>query len=141
MHKRAAVVAALSVLVLCAQTPHDPDITRTQSELAHVQDLVEAGAASRAQLESARQSVAEAEENAFLRRTLYGNDATESDIEQMVAVTERRLDRRRDAVAKMEGLVDAGVASRLSLTDVLEQEDRARKEHDYAVTRVRRIRE
>lgn len=139
MHIKTALTLALCAVPLCAQTPPDPEILRAQSEVAHTQELVQAGAAPRAQLESALQSLIEAQENVFLRRTLYGADVTEAEAGQMVELTAKRLARRHDAVVKMQELADAGVVARLSLSDLLEQEESARKEHDYAVTRAKLI--
>ena len=141
MHFKAALFSALGALVLCAQTPEDSALARARVELVHTQSLVQAGAASRVDLESAQQIVIEAQEDAFLHHTLYGTDVNEQDADQMVAVTTRRLERRQQAVAKGRQLVDEGVASRLSLTPLLEQADLARKELDYATSRAKVIHE
>ncbi|MCU1276107.1 MAG: hypothetical protein JWO48_3538 [Bryobacterales bacterium] len=141
MHFRVALVFALSAFGLCAQTPQDADLARAQAALAHNRELVEAGVAPRAQLRSAQQKLSEAEDDAFLRRTLYGQDVSERDADQMVAVTARRVEQRQQDVAKERQLVDEGVAPRLNLTPLIEKLDWARKEHDYAVTRAKLIHE
>jgi hypothetical protein len=141
MYWRVALLGALCTLVLCAQTSQDPEVARAQAELAHTRYLVEAGVAAPVELDKAQQSVADAEEHALLRRTLYGHDVTEAEADGMVALAARRLERRQQEVAKGRERVEQGVASPLSLTPVLEQADLARKEHDYAVTRSRVIHE
>src|SRR5579864_4721881 len=141
MHLKAALIPALCVLALVAQTPQDPEVARAQREVARVRDMLQAGVASRVQFESAEQALKEAEEDAYLHRTLYGRDVSEEQADEMVALTDRRLERRREAVAKGEQLVDQGVASRLSLTPLLERADLARKEHDYAAARAKIIHE
>src|SRR6185436_16082270 len=97
---RLALVFALSAFGLCAQTPQDPDLARAQAALAHDRALVEAGVAPRIQLSSAQQKLGEAEDDAFLRRTLYGQDVSEQDADQMVAVTARRVEQRQQDLAK-----------------------------------------
>jgi hypothetical protein len=139
MHIKTALIAALCALPLCAQTPHDPDVARAESQLAHVRLLVEQGVAPEAALASAQQAVSNAQEDAFLRQTLYGKDVTEEQAAQMVALTERRLARRQQEVTAQQQLVDEGVVSRLSLTPVLEKLDLARKENDYALSRSKLI--
>lgn len=141
MHFRVALVYALSAFGLCAQTPQDADLARAQAALAQTRELVEAGVAPRAQLSSAQQTLSEAEDDAFLRRTLYGQDVSEQDADQMVAVTTRRVGQRQQAVAKERQLVDEGVTPRINLTPLIEKLDWARKEHDYAVTRAKLIHE
>src|SRR5436190_1207519 len=141
MHFRVALVYALSAFGLCAQTPQDPELARAQAAFAHTRQLVEAGVASRTQLSSAQQALSEAEDDAFLRRTLYGQDVSEQDADQMVTVTARRVEQRQQDVAQERQLVDQGVAPRLDLTPLIEKLDWARKEHDYAVTRAKLIHE
>jgi len=130
---------ALCALPLCAQTPLDPDVARAEWQLKHVRLLVEQGVAPEAALAAAQQAVSNAQEDAFLRRTLYGKDVTEERAAQMVALTERRLARRQQEVTAQQQLVDEGVVSRLSLTPVLEKLDLARKENDYALSRSKLI--
>ena len=69
---------------------------------------------------------------AFLRKTLYGPDLTEAQADDMMAAATRRLERRQKEYAGAQELVNAGVASQLSLGTFLEEIDRARKERDLA---------
>src|SRR5437879_5760462 len=141
MHIKTALVAALCALPLCAQTPKDPDVARAESQLMHVRLLVEQGVAPEAELAAAQQAISNAQEDAFLKQTLYGKDVTEEQAAQMLALTERRLARRQEEVTSQQRLVDEGVVSRLSLTPVLEKLDLARKESDYALSRSKLIQE
>jgi hypothetical protein len=102
-----------------------------------LRSLVEAGAVPRAQLDRAEAQVADAEDAALLRKTLYGQDLTVAETDQMLAAATRRLERRRHALEEARKLVDAGVASRLSIGAFLEELDSARKEHDLAESRAR----
>ena len=139
MHFRVALVFALGAFGLCAQTPQDPDLARAQAALAHNRELIEAGVAPRIQLSTAQRQLSEAEDDAFLRRTLYGQDVSERDADQMVTVTARKVEQRQLDVAKERQLVDAGVAPRVDLSPLIEKLDWARKERDYAVTRAKLI--
>jgi hypothetical protein len=141
MHFRVALVLALSALGLCAQTSQDSDLVRAQAVLAHNRELVEAGVVPRSQLSAAQQQLSEAEDDVFLRRTLYGQDVSEQDADRMAAVTARRVEDRQRDVAKERQLVDAGMVARINLTPLIEKLDWARKEHDYAVTRAKLIHE
>jgi hypothetical protein len=141
MRWKAAPAAALYALVLSAQISQDADVARARVELERTRAMVEEGVEARTQLAAAEQAVTDAEENAFLRRTLYGQDATEQDADRMVAVTALRLERREQAIVKCQDLIRAGVVARVSLPPLVEQADRARKEHEYATTRARLIHE
>ncbi len=135
----AGVVAAP---VLHAQDTENPEITRARAGIERLRALVEAGAAPRAELERAEEAIADAEDGALLRRTLYGPElTTEAQSEEMLAATARRLERRRRALEKAEQLVKEGVASQLSLGTYLDELDRARKENDLAESRARLARQ
>ena len=61
---------------LSAQTADDPEVSAARAEMAKVRALVEAGAAPRAQLAKAEESLADAADAALLRKTAYGPDLT-----------------------------------------------------------------
>lgn len=107
--------------------------------MERLRELVEAGALPRVELEKAEARAADAEDEIFLRNTLYGKDLTEQQADEMMAVTERRLDRKQAALDRRKSMVDQGVASRSELTPLLEDLDMARKEHDLAVVRARLV--
>ena len=141
----------LAPLLVCAgalwaqTTPLDGlsengDIGKTRAAIGKLRELVEAGAAPRAELERAEEALADAEDFACLRRTLYG-DLTEAQIDEMLAAAGRRLERRKDALERARKLVDSGVAGEASLGTYLEALDWARKENDLAQTRARQVRE
>src|SRR5436305_14659592 len=108
----------------------DPEVARAKAGIERLRSLVESGVAPRAQLEKAEAAVADAEDAALLRKTLYGTELTEDQAGDMVAAAQRRVERRQQAVAENRKLVDNGVASLLSLTTFLEDLDMARKEYD-----------
>jgi hypothetical protein len=132
------------ILVACAtcvfaQTEDPPEVLRAKAGIERLRSLVEAGVAPRAQLAQAEAAIAE--DAALLRRTVYGNDLTDDQADEMLAAAGRRLDRRKQALADGRNLVDRGVASLLSLTPLLEELDGARKEQDLAESRARFTRE
>lgn len=124
-----------------AQTEDSPEVMRAKAGIERLRSLVEAGVAPRAQLAQAEAALADAEDAALLRRTVYGNELSEDQTDDMLAAAGRRLDRRKQALQVGRNLVDRGVASLLSLTPLLEELDAARKEQDLAESRARFTRE
>jgi hypothetical protein len=134
------------VVLVCAgavgaQTNVVPEVARAQAEVQKLRVLVEAGAAPRAQLEKAEEAMADAQDAAILRRTLYGQDLTAEQTGEMMTAAGRRFDRRLKALDEAKRLVEAGVASQLSLGAFLEEMDLARKEADLAEGRASLVRE
>ena len=135
------------VLLLCASfvygqsVEESPEVMRAKSGIDKLRALVEAGVAPRVQLERAEAAIADAEDAALLRKTLYGADLSEEQTDQMMAAADRRLDRRKKAVEEAKRLIAGGVASQLSLTPALAEMDSARKERDLAESRARLSRE
>jgi len=130
------------ILVFCAtcafaQTEDPPEVMRAKAGIERLRSLVEAGVAPRAQLAQAEAAIADAEDAALLRRTVYGNELTEDQADEMLAAAARRVDRRKLAVEEGRKLVDRGVASLLSLTPLIEELDSSRKEQDLAESRAR----
>ena len=134
------------ILVLCAtplfaQAEDPPEVLRAKAGIERLRSLVEAGVAPRTQLAQAEAAIADAEDAALLRRTVYGNELSDDQADEMLAAAARRVDRRKAALAEGRKLVDSGVASLLSLTPLLEEFDSARKEQDLAESRARFTRE
>jgi hypothetical protein len=124
-----------------AQTNADPDVLRAQAEIENLKALVDAGAAPRAQLEKARDTMADAQDAAFLRRTAYGQELTVEQADEMIAAATRRFERRKEAFDHAKTLVDAGAAAGISLNSLLQDLELARKECDLVETRARLTRE
>jgi hypothetical protein len=135
----------LAVLVCAgavgAQTNDVPEVARAKAEVRNLRALVEAGAAPRTQLEKAEAAMADAQDAAILRRTLYGQDLTVEQTDEMMAAASRRIDRRGMALEQAKRLVEAGAASQLSLDPFLEDLDQARKESGLAESRASLVRE
>jgi hypothetical protein len=128
-------------LCLYAQNTEDPEITRARAEIERLRRLVDAGAIPRMQLEKAETAMADAQDAAFLRKTIYGQDLTPEQADEMIAAAERRFDRRKQAFDEARKLVEAGVQPQLSLTASMDDLELARKEMDLAESRARLTRE
>jgi hypothetical protein len=135
------LVVSVCVGAVAAQTNDIPEVARAKAEVQNLRALVEAGAAPRAQLEKAEEAMADAQDAAILQRTLYGQDLTAEQTDDMMAAASRRFDRRRKALDEAERLVDAGAAPRVSLGAFLVELDRVRKESDLAESRASLVRE
>jgi hypothetical protein len=116
-------------------------VARAKAEVQNLRALVEAGAAPRAQLERAEEAMADAQDEAVLRRTLYGQDLTAEQTDDTMAAASRRFDRRKRALDEAKRLVEAGAAPKLSLGAFLEELDRARQESELAELRSSQVRE
>src|SRR5437867_3135222 len=123
-----ALLGALCGGLVCAQTPEVAEVARAKAGMEKLRELVEAGAAPRAQLDKAEDVLADAEDVALLRKTLYGSDLTDEQAEAMLAAAGRRVERRKRDLEQGRQLVKEGVASLLSLGTFLEEVDRAKKE-------------
>lgn len=130
---------ALLVCSVCVwgQDYDPPEVASAKLNIERLKGLVEAGALPRAQLEKAEAALVDAEDAAYLRKTLYGVELTDDECERMMAAANRRFERRKKAVDEARKLVEDGVVSQLSLSTFLEELDSARKECDLAETRAR----
>jgi multidrug resistance efflux pump len=118
-----------------AQTSIDPEVARAQIELNRVQAMVQTGALPRGQLKKAEAAVEDAEDAATVRKSIYNQDLTGDEADEMVAAAARRFERRKQAFDDAKKLVDAGVMPAQSLTNLRQDMDFARRENDLADTR------
>jgi len=116
-------------------------VLRARLAIERLRALVEAGALPRVQLEQAEDALGDAQDMAVLRRTMYGQDITEEQSNEMVAAAQRRLGRRQKQLDRVRGLIDSGIAAKNDLGPLEEQVDYARKEYDLAVSRANLNRE
>src|SRR5579863_7754357 len=103
-----ALPGLASVMMLCAQTPGQRELSLAQAKLEELRSEVAAGVIPRAKLEEAEESLADGRDAELLSRTLYGRDLTEEQSAEMEAAALRRLNRRTAAVDKLQHLVDIG---------------------------------
>jgi hypothetical protein len=134
-------VLAVCVCSLLAQSADDPEVIRAKAAIEKMRALVAAGALPRNQLEKAEDQMADAEDAAFLRKTIYGTDLTAEQADEMIAAAGRRLTRREKAFDEARKLVDSGVAAEVSLSSSMDELRMAKKEYDLAESRAALVRQ
>jgi hypothetical protein len=120
-----------------AQTSLDPEVARAQIELNRIRVMVETGALPRVALQKAEAAVTDAQDAATIRKSIYNQDLTQEQADDLVAAAARRFERRKKAFDDAKNLVDLGVMPSQSLTSPLQEMDFARKEYDLADTRAK----
>jgi hypothetical protein len=133
----AGLILLVCATAVLAQTSTDPDVARAQIELNRIRVMVETGALPRVQLQKAEAAVADAQDAATIRKSIYNQDLTQDQADSLVAAAARRFERRKKAYDDAKNLVDLGVMPSHSLTDPLQEMDFARKEYDLADTRAK----
>ncbi len=87
--------------------------------------MVQTGALPRARLEDAQQNLADANDEAILERTLYGDlqvdKVSDQMMDDMIAAAQRRLERQQNKLEQARTLVTSGIAPLSSLTPVQEE--------------------
>jgi hypothetical protein len=141
MQLKVSLLCLAGAVWVFGQTPGDREFSRAQSSIEQLRTQVEAGVAPRARLEQAEVALADARDAELLSRTLYGKDLTEEQSAEMEAAAQRRLERRKAAVEKLQQLVDAGALPARGLESAIEELNWARKEHSLVVERAGLIHE
>lgn len=129
------ILVTLGASGLCAQPP----------DLARIRELVDAGAMPRAALQKAQAELTDAEDEAIVRRTLYGasriEDTTEEQAAEMVAAARRRLDRKQARAAEIGPLIEQGIYPRNALEPLNEELAELQRTLDLALSREQFLRE
>jgi len=132
---------ALTALLLSAQDVDMSELKRMEVERLRV--MAETGSVPRARLEQAQAELADSEDNAILRRSLYGTvrieDFTKEQSELMVAAAQRLVDRQQERLERTRQLVAEGIVARASLTAMSEDLDFRRKALDLAHFRAKLV--
>ena len=119
--------------------PPERALEQAHSELARIEELVNAGVAPRKMLEDAAAHFAEARDEATLASTLYAQiepaQFTPEIAKAMLDAAQNRFARREAALKDAQQRTEAGVLARTSLTPLLEELDRARRTRDDAQVR------
>lgn len=114
-------------------------------EVERLKAMAETGAVPRARLEQAQAELADAEDNATLRRTLYGSlrleDFTKEQSDLMVSAAQRLVDRHQERLLHTQKLVQEGVIARATLTALIEDLQFREKALDLAKYRARLVEE
>jgi hypothetical protein len=148
MRQLSFILLCLGGLAALAQTPTDsPEaaankrIELAKQELDKVANLVQAGALPRIRQEQAELDVADAEDDAILARTLYGEmpvkDVTDKLLEEMVSAAQRRVERQQVRVDLAKKLVVDGVTAQSTVTPLEEELSMRRMNLNLAHSRSR----
>lgn len=117
------------------------EVAKAKAELERIEKLVADGGLPRNRLEEARLALTEAEQHAFLRRTLYGSlkmeELTEPLTRQMLDSAQNLIDRQQHRIDTQKKLIEAGVVSRISVDPLLEELELRRKTLQVAEAQAR----
>jgi len=93
--------------------------------LERLKALVDMGAAPRSALEKAQATIDDRQDDAILKRTLYGElrveDFTGTNVSEMISAAERRLERVEKRLAEVKPLVEQGIYARNTLDPLNEE--------------------
>jgi hypothetical protein len=134
------VVSSLCVMGALAQS----ELTDLkQMEVDRLRAMAEAGSIPRARLDQAQAELADAEDNAILRRTLYGSprieDFTKEQSDLMTAAAQRLVDRQKERYERTRQLVEEGIVARAALAAILEDLHFREKALDLAKFRAKLV--
>jgi hypothetical protein len=136
------VLLSWSVICVFAQTEL-ADLKRMEVE--RLRAMAEAGAIPRARLDQAQAELADAEDNAILRRTLYGplriEDYTKVESDLMTLAAERLVNRQMERIKRTEQLVNEGIIARAVLMALNEDLHFRQKALDLAIFRAKLVTE
>ena len=122
-------------------TPEPPLIKLARQKVEKVRGLVDSGVLPRVELVQAERAYANAKDDEYLRKTLYGADLTPEASEQMLALTARRIDEHKKEVDATRKLVEQQVLPANELQAAEDALARAEKEHEWAQTRAHVVEE
>lgn len=117
------------------------EVDRAANEVKRLSQLYEKGAVSRNRLDEAKALVEDANDDAILRRTLYGivkvEELTPDQITEMLDAARRRLDRMGPRIASKQKLIDAGVMARNEIQAELEERELRQRTLELAQSRAK----
>jgi hypothetical protein len=149
MRQLPVLLLCLGSFAVCAQTsaPNFAEniankrIALAQQEISRISDLVDMGALPRIRLDQARQQLADAQDDATLAQTLYGdlplNDLTDKLADDMIAAAQRRVDREQARLDQVKKMVDDGLEAQYALHPILEELSMRQTTLDLARSRAR----
>lgn len=138
---------SLGPLALFGQTPVDSSQSTTakQIELAtqevqRIQNMVDIGVESTARLHQAQLDLADAHDNALLKRNLYNNavkDVDENAIREMLDAAQHRVDRQQERLEHNKELLTQGLVAQSYLTPFEQELTMRQMQFDLARYRAR----
>jgi hypothetical protein len=116
-------------------------VDRARTEVERIQMLVEQGTLPRTRLDQAIAALADAEDEAILRHTLYGEtrvqDMTPDQGKAMVEAAQRRVDRQTKTLEDRQKLLEQGILARSEFTPVQDELDMRKQALQLATNRAR----
>jgi hypothetical protein len=116
-------------------------VERAQDEVARVRALVEQGTLPKSLLEEVEAKLADAQDEAILSETLYGQmrlqDMTSEQAAAMMEAAQRRVDRQSRLVAERQKLLDAGIIARSEFTSFENELESRQRVRELAQNRVK----
>ncbi len=131
----AAFMLLVCAAISAAQTAEDPEVARARLELDRIHVLVQTGALPRGQMIKAEEALADATDSATIRKSIFSQDLTEDQADDLVAAASRRFDRRKKAYDDAKRLVDMGAMPSQTLANLFQDLDFARQDCTRASTR------
>ena len=122
----AALAAFAQPPAASTETTANKGVEEAQQELQKIKELVDAGALPRLRIDQAQRNLEDAQDEAILERTLFGElpaaEASDNKLmDDMVAAAQRRVERQQDRVNEAARLVANGLDSQASLTPLQEE--------------------
>jgi hypothetical protein len=116
-------------------------VDRARTEVERIQMLVEQGTLPRTRLDQAMATLADTEDEAILRHTLYGEtrvqDMTPDQGKVMVEAAQRRVDRQTKIVEDRQKLLEQGILARSEFAPVQDELDMRKQALQLATNRAR----
>jgi hypothetical protein len=139
-----ALVLTSAGVTFAQSPPRNPsmaDLDKARLDVSRLEELVREGAVARARLDQAKSILDDAEDEAILKRTLFGQitvqDLTRDQIDAMVEAAKRRVARLEPKLEAQRQLVEQGVLARVELAPVEEEISLRRQTLSLAENRAR----
>ncbi len=116
-------------------------VERAQIEVTRIQALVADGTLPKSRLEEAKSKLADAQDEAILARTLYGEvriqDMGADDAKSMIEAAQRRVDRENNLVTERQTLLDNGILAKSEFAAFQDELDSRKRVLELAQNRVK----
>ena len=138
---KAPAAKAPAVTEPAASAPEPLLLKLARQKVEKVKALVESGVLPRVELAQAERAYANAKDDEYLRKTLYGPDLTPTAAQEMLALTARRIEEHKAEVESTKKLVDQQILPAKELEAAQDTLARAEQEHEWAQTRAHVVEE
>lgn len=139
---------AIPQISRAADTPADASsplsrtlLERAENEVTRIQALVDNGTLPKSRLEEAQRQLADAQDDAILARTLYGQprigDMTTEDAQAMIEAAQRRVDRQQSLVESRRVLLDTGILAKSEFRTFQDELDSRKRVLELAQNRMK----